>query len=369
MSAAAASDTLELGSWIGDGVRLWPADRAAAPAPRSAPREMARVSRTAEAPHEPGREPEDAGAFTDSSGAVPAPRQDARHARREGGASGAEDAFKSYLQDIRGLALLSREEEVVVARRAATGDPLALRQLVEANLRLTVAIARNYANCGVPMIDLIQEGNIGLMHAAEMFDWRRGTRFGTYAGWWIRQAISRAAREQSRMIHLPEHVAARLHKVRAVTARLTQDHGDEPSIARIADATGLPAEEVTDLLRLVEQPLSLDVTRAGDEHALQDTLEDPDAEVPADVAARHELGDGLRQALDHLAVREREVVRLRFGIEDGHARTLREVGRELRLSRERVRQIETSALARLRRLVGAAHRDDLMPLQAEREAG
>ncbi|HEY7782245.1 MAG TPA: RNA polymerase sigma factor RpoD/SigA, partial [Ktedonobacterales bacterium] len=258
----------------------------------------------------------------------------------------------------------------VVARSAAAGDSLARRRLVEANLRLTVAIARNYANCGVPMIDLIQEGNIGLMHAAELFDWRRGTRFGTYAGWWIRQAISRAAREQSRMIHLPEHVAARLHKVRAVAARLTQDHGDEPTIARIADATGLPAEEVTGLLGLVEQPLSLDVTRAGDEHPLQDTLEDPDAEVPADVAARHELGDGLRQALDHLTEREREIVRMRFGIEDGHARTLREVGRELRLSRERVRQIETSALARLRRVVGATHRgDDLMPPRAEREAG
>ena len=364
--SVAAFDTLELGASIGGATRLQPAEAATTPARREEPRHQGGALDADETPVVPG------------GAGVPAMPRRAGSARREGHAaspSGAEDAFKSYLQDIRGLALLSREEEVVVARRAAAGDTRARRRLVEANLRLAVAIARNYVNCGVPLIDLIQEGNIGLMHAAEMFDWHRGTRFGTYAGWWIRQAISRAAREQSRMIHLPEHVAARLHKVRAVTARLTQDHGDAPTVERIADATGISAAEVTALLGLVEQPLSLDVTRAGDEHPLQDTLEDPDAEVPADVAARHELGDGLRQAMEHLTEREREIVSLRFGIDDGHARTLREVGRELRLSRERVRQIEASALARLRRHVGPAHTGDDVALRGplaswdDREAG
>jgi RNA polymerase primary sigma factor len=267
----------------------------------------------------------------------------------QGGARGTDDAFQSYLQDIRGLSLLSREEELVVARRSAAGDLRARRRLIEANLRLVIAIARAYVKSGVPLIDLIQEGNLGLMRAAEKFDWRHGCRFGTYAGWWIRQAISRAAGDQSHLIHLPEHVAARLYKVRRVGSQLSQERGDEPSPEQIARAADMPVAEVSDLLRVTEQPLSLDAAPdTGDHLRLLEVLEDPDAEAPADIVARQGTSEELRDALGQLAQRERLIVMLRFGIGDGRMRTQREVGVELRISRERVRQIEGQALAKLR---------------------
>jgi RNA polymerase primary sigma factor len=270
-------------------------------------------------------------------------------AGRAGGARGDEDAFRSYLHDIRGLALLSPQEERLVAQRAAAGDARARRRLVEANLRLVIAIARAYARAGVPLVDLIQEGNLGLLRAAEKFDWRRGTRFGTYAGWWIRQAVSRAAGEQARLIHLPERVVVRLHRVRRAAARLAQERGAEPSAEQIAQAADVPLEEVNDLLSLVEQPSSLDAALGTDEHRpLADVLEDSDAEAPAEVASQHLLSEDLHQALARLPQRERSVVMLRFGIGDGCMRTLREVGKELNISRERVRQIEERALASLR---------------------
>src|SRR5579885_1829028 len=174
------------------------------------------------------------------------------------GADGSEDAFQSYLHDIRGLSLISHEEELLLAKRAALGDTRARRRLVEANLRLVIAIARRYVNSGVPLIDLIQEGNMGLMRAAEKFDYKRGTHFGTYATWWIRQAVSRAAGEQSRLIHLPEHVATRLRKVRRVAAQISQESGLDPLPEQIAEAAGMPLEEVDDLLHVTEQPVSLD---------------------------------------------------------------------------------------------------------------
>ncbi|MBA3825089.1 MAG: sigma-70 family RNA polymerase sigma factor [Ktedonobacterales bacterium] len=266
-----------------------------------------------------------------------------------GGAEGSEDAFQSYLHDIRGLSLLSHAEELKLAKRSAGGDIRARRRLVEANLRLVIAIARRYTNSGVPLIDLIQEGNLGLMRAAEKFDWKRGCHFGTYATWWIRQAISRAAGEQSRLIHLPEHVATRLRKVRRVAAQISQESGQDPLPAQIAEAANMPIEEVDDLLHVTEQPVSLDAPSDVDNRlSLSDTLEDPGTLAPADIASQHLLGEELHRALSNLTQRERDVVRLRYGIGDGRSRTLLEVGKELGISRERVRQLEMVALAKLR---------------------
>ncbi len=277
-----------------------------------------------------------------------------------GGADGAEDAFQSYLHDIRGLSLLSHDEERILAQRAQGGDPRARRRLIEANLRLVISIARRYTNSGVPLIDLIQEGNLGLMRAAEKFDWRRGTHFGTYATWWIRQAISRAAGEQSRLIHLPEHVATRLRKVRRVASQLSQENGGDPLPEQIAQASGLAIEEVDDLLHITEQPVSLDTPADAENRlALADTLEDPGIQAPAEIASQHLLGEELHRALSQLTPRERSVVILRYGIGDGRSRTLLEVGKELGISRERVRQLEMVALAKLRGAAGTISLRDL----------
>jgi RNA polymerase primary sigma factor len=266
-----------------------------------------------------------------------------------GGADGSEDAFQSYLHDIRGLSLLSHEEEIILAKLSESGDPRARRRLVEANLRLVISIARRYTNSGVPLIDLIQEGNLGLMRAAEKFDWKRGCHFGTYATWWIRQAISRAAGEQSRMIHLPEHVATRMRKVRRVASQLSQENGGDPLPDQIAEAASMQLTEVEDLMHIVEQPVSLDAPSDGENRlALADTLEDASMQTPADIASQHLLGEELHRALSSLTTRERSVVTLRYGIGDGRSRTLLEVGKELGISRERVRQLEMVALTKLR---------------------
>ena len=272
------------------------------------------------------------------------------HSRRAfQGADGSEDAFQGYLHDIRGLSLISHEEELMLAKLAAAGDARARRRLVEANLRLVIAIARRYVNSGVPLIDLIQEGNMGLMRAAEKFDYKRGTHFGTYATWWIRQAVSRAAGEQSRMIHLPEHVATRLRKVRRIAAQISQESGLDPLPEQIAEAAGMPLEEVDDLLHVTEQPVSLDAPAdTENRYSLADTLEDRSSQAPADIASRHLVGEELHRALSTLTSRERAVVTLRYGIGDGRSRTLLEVGRELNISRERVRQLEMVALMKLR---------------------
>jgi RNA polymerase primary sigma factor len=268
-------------------------------------------------------------------------------------ATGAEDAFQSYLRDIRGLGLLTHAEEIDLAQRAAIGDELARQKLIQSNLRLVIAIARRYTSTGVPLIDLIQEGNLGLMRAAEKFDYRRGCHFGTYATWWIRQAVSRAAGEQSRLIHLPEHVATRLRKVRRVAAQLSQENGLEPLPEQIAEACNIDVNEVVDLLGVIEQPVSLDAP-VDDEarYSLADTLEDSTTPAPAETASQHLLGEELHRALALLTPRERSVVTLRYGIGDGHSRTLLEVGKELGISRERVRQLEVVALMKLRSISG-----------------
>ncbi len=269
--------------------------------------------------------------------------------------TGSEDAFQSYLRDIRGLGLLTHAEEVDLAQRAAAGDELARRKLIESNLRLVIAIARRYTSTGVPLIDLIQEGNLGLIRAAEKFDYRRGCHFGTYATWWIRQAVSRAAGEQSRLIHLPEHVATRLRKVRRIAAQLSQENGLDPLPEQIAEAGNIDVNEVIDLLGIIEQPVSLDAP-VDDEarYSLADTLEDSAAPAPAETASQHLLGEELHKALALLTPRERSVITLRYGIGDGRSRTLLEVGKELGISRERVRQLEVVALMKLRGISSSA---------------
>ncbi len=268
-------------------------------------------------------------------------------------AIGAEDAFQSYLRDIRGLGLLTHAEEIDLAQRAAAGDELARRKLIESNLRLVIAIARRYTSTGVPLIDLIQEGNLGLMRAAEKFDYQRGCHFGTYATWWIRQAVSRAAGEQSRLIHLPEHVATRLRKVRRIAAQLSQENGLDPLPEQIAAACNIEVNEVRDLLGVIEQPISLDAPVDEEaRYSLADTLEDCTTPAPSETASQHLLGEELHRALALLTPRERAVVTLRYGIGDGRSRTLLEVGKELGISRERVRQLEVVALMKLRGISG-----------------
>jgi RNA polymerase primary sigma factor len=261
----------------------------------------------------------------------------------------AEDAFQSYLCDIRGFGLLTHEEEFDLAQRVAAGDEQARRKLIESNLRLVIAIARRYTSSGVPLVDLIQEGNLGLMHAAEKFDYQRGCHFATYATWWIRQAISRAAGDQSRLIHLPEHVATNLRKLRRVVAQLSQENNLDPLPEQIAEACHFGLDEVKHLLEIIEQPVSLDVP-VDDEarYSLADSIEDHAAPALAETASQHLLGEELQRALTLLTPRERSVITLRYGIGDGHSRTLLEVGKELGISRERVRQLEMVALKKMR---------------------
>jgi RNA polymerase primary sigma factor len=289
---------------------------------------------------------------TDALDEIPVPAQRTGVSRTRQ-ATGAEDAFQSYLRDIRGLGLLTHAEEIDLAQRAAAGDELARRKLIESNLRLVIAIARRYTSTGVPLIDLIQEGNLGLMRAAEKFDYQRGCHFGTYATWWIRQAVSRAAGEQSRLIHLPEHVATRLRKVRRIAAQLSQENGLDPLPEQIAEACHIDVNEVIDLLGVIEQPVSLDAPVDEEaRYSLADTLEDNTTPAPSETASQHLLGEELHRALALLTPRERAVITLRYGIGDGRSRTLLEVGKELGISRERVRQLEVVALMKLRGISG-----------------
>ena len=264
------------------------------------------------------------------------------------------DAFQSYLRDISQLDLrnLTPDEEIDLGQRIAAGNEMARRKLIESNLRLVIAIARQYTNAEVPLVDLIQEGNLGLMRAAEKFDYRRGCHFGTYATWWIRQAISRAAGDQSRLIHLPEHVATRLRKVRRVAAQLSQDKGLDPielQPEQIAEACDFKVEEVKHLLGIIEQPVSLDIPMDDENrYSLVDTIEDTVAPALAETASQHLLGEELHRSLALLTERESAVIILRYGIGDGRSRTLIEIGKEMGISRERVRQLEARALQKMR---------------------
>ncbi len=267
-------------------------------------------------------------------------------------ATGTRDAFESYLQDIRGLDLLTHEEEIDIARRAAAGDELARRKLIESNLRLVIALARRYTRAGVLLVDLIQEGNLGLMHAVEKFDYERGNRFSTYATRWILQAICRAVGEQVHAIHLPEHVVVRLRRIRRISVQLALEGGIDPPPEEIAAACRMKVNEVVDLLGIVEQPVSLEAL-VNDEavYSLGHNLVDSTMPPPVENISRHLLDGELERAFLLLTPREQTVIALRFGIGDGESNTLSQIGKKLGVSRERVRQLEGEALMKLRALL------------------
>jgi len=282
--------------------------------------------------------------------------QDAEHDASYGEIAGGDegimrsaDAFESYLRDLGDIALLSPAEELALAMRSLAGDLSARQRLIEANLRLVIANVRRYNWSGVPVCDLVQEGNLGLMHAAERFDWRRGCRFSTYATWWIRQAIRRAVNMHSQLIRVPDRVMDRVRKVRHIVANLAQESGCDPSPAEIAARSGMQIEEVVKLLRLIEQPLSLDVAVGEDDtRSHSETLVDLNIESPEDTAAQHLLGEALSRALMQLTAQERAMLTLRYGLGDGRCRTCGEVSRQLGISRHHATQVEMTGLGKLR---------------------
>jgi RNA polymerase primary sigma factor len=263
--------------------------------------------------------------------------------------SAIDDSVKQYLKEIGMYPLLSAEQELFLAERVSRGDLRARQRLIEANLRLVVSIAKRYSNQGLPLLDLIQEGNIGLMRATQKFDYKRGFRFSTYATWWIRQAISRAIAEHSRSIHIPVHVVELIYKIKRVARRIYQEQGVEALPEQIAAEVGLPRDRIVELLNASEQPISLDAPMADDEeYHLADTLEDTSMHVPVDPVAYQALRDQIEQALTVLNPRERTIIEMRYGLMDGHSLSLDEVSTIFRLTRERIRQIEVKALRKLR---------------------
>ena len=304
----------------------------------------------------------------------------------DGGGGAGSDPVRFYLKEIGKVPLLSGEEEVTLARRIEIGAEAELRfaeraavvesggdpeplteaerrewqrqvsagesakaKLIEANLRLVVSIAKRYRNRNLAFLDLIQEGNLGLMRAVEKFDYTKGFKFSTYATWWIRQAITRAIADQARTIRIPVHMVETINKVVRVQRQLLQELGREPTVNEVAERSEMTALRVREILRLNQDTVSLEQPM-GDEDgfSLSDVIEDADAEVPADAATRAMLSEAVKEALSQLSEREQKVVRLRFGLEDGHMRTLEEVGREFGVTRERIRQIEAKTLAKLR---------------------
>ncbi|HLH63446.1 MAG TPA: sigma-70 family RNA polymerase sigma factor [Ktedonobacteraceae bacterium] len=260
-----------------------------------------------------------------------------------------DDAVKQYLKEIGTYPLLTAEQELLLAERIAHGDQAALHSLIEANLRLVVSIAKRYSNQGLPLLDIVQEGNIGLMRAAEKFDYRRGYRFSTYATWWIRQAISRAIAEHSRTIHIPVHVVEIIYKIKRAARRLYQEYGSEPLPEQLAAEVGLPKDRVIELLSVCDQPVSLDAPVAEDEqYHLADTLEDTNPVNTVDQVSYQLLRNSIEQAMNVLDPRERTILSMRYGLQDGKTHTLDEVSVEFKLTRERIRQIEVKALRKLR---------------------
>ncbi len=263
--------------------------------------------------------------------------------------SAVDDSVKQYLKEIGMYPLLTAEQELLLAERVASGDLRARQRLIEANLRLVVSIAKRYSNQGLPLLDLIQEGNIGLMRATQKFDYKRGFRFSTYATWWIRQAISRTIAEHSRCIHIPVHVVELIYKIKRIARRMYQEQGIEALPEQIAAEIGLLPERVVELLGASEQPISLDAPMADDEeYHLADTLEDNMTPVPVDQSSYILLQEQIDQALTVLNPRERIIIEMRYGLKDGHSLSLDEVSAIFRLTRERIRQIEVKALRKLR---------------------
>jgi len=262
---------------------------------------------------------------------------------------GIDDPVRMYLKEIGRVPLLSAEEEVELARCMEQGDEEAKRRLAEANLRLVVSIAKRYVGRGMLFLDLIQEGNLGLIKAVEKFDYRKGYKFSTYATWWIRQAITRAIADQARTIRIPVHMVETINKLIRVSRQLLQELGSEPVPEEIAVEMDIPVERVREILKIAQEPVSLETPIGEEEDShLGDFIEDEDAPAPAEAASFILLKEQLEEVLETLTHREEKVLRLRFGLDDGRARTLEEVGQEFGVTRERIRQIEAKALRKLR---------------------
>jgi RNA polymerase primary sigma factor len=310
------------------------------------------------------------------------PRRAKPRARESGDRASTSDPVRMYLREIGQVPLLTAEDEVRLAKRIEKGSEAAeqladlsaagrldelefsvrrrlqrsaadgeaaKRELTQANLRLVVSIAKRYVGRGMLLLDLVQEGNLGLMRAVEKFDWTKGFKFSTYATWWIRQAITRAIADQARTIRIPVHMVESINKVHRMQRQLVQELEREPTVDELAEKVDMTPTRVREILRISQDPLSLDSpVGEEDDSNLADFIEDLQAEAPADVATRHMLNDAVLEALDELTPREKEVVRLRFGLDDGQARTLEEVGKQFGVTRERIRQIEAKTLAKLR---------------------
>jgi RNA polymerase primary sigma factor len=260
-----------------------------------------------------------------------------------------DDPVRMYLKEIGRIPLLTAEEEVELAKRIEQGDEEAKRRLAEANLRLVVSIAKRYVGRGMLFLDLIQEGNLGLIKAVEKFDYRKGYKFSTYATWWIRQAITRAIADQARTIRIPVHMVETINKLVRVQRQLLQELGRDPAPEEIAKEMDIPVERVREIMKIAQEPVSLETPIGEEEDShLGDFIEDEDALAPAEAASFILLKEQLEEVLETLTPRERDVLRLRFGLEDGKARTLEEVGQKFKVTRERIRQIEAKALRKLR---------------------
>ena len=260
-----------------------------------------------------------------------------------------EDPVRMYLKEIGKVPLLTADEEIELAKRMEKGDEAAKNRLAEANLRLVVSIAKRYVGRGMLFLDLIQEGNLGLIKAVEKFDYRKGYKFSTYATWWIRQGITRAISDQARTIRIPVHMVETINKLIRVSRQLLQELGREPTPEEIAEAMNTPVEKVREILKISQEPVSLETPIGEEEDShLGDFIQDDNVPVPAEAAAFTLLREQLDEVLDQLTDREQKVLRLRFGLDDGRARTLEEVGKEFQVTREGIRQIEAKALRKLR---------------------
>ncbi|HBM81323.1 MAG: RNA polymerase sigma factor RpoD [Clostridiales bacterium] len=260
-----------------------------------------------------------------------------------------DDPVRMYLKEIGKVPLLSAEEEIELAKRMQRGDEEAKKKLAEANLRLVVSIAKRYVGRGMLFLDLIQEGNLGLIKAVEKFDYKKGFKFSTYATWWIRQAITRAIADQARTIRIPVHMVETINKLIRVSRQLLQELGREPTAEEIAKEMKMPADKVREIMKIAQEPVSLETPIGEEEDShLGDFIPDDEAPAPAEAAAFTLLKEQLIDVLDTLTPREEKVLRLRFGLDDGRARTLEEVGKEFKVTRERIRQIEAKALRKLR---------------------
>ena len=260
-----------------------------------------------------------------------------------------DDPVKVYLKEIGRVPLLTPEEEIELAIKIVDGDAEAKKRLCQANLRLVVSIAKRYLGRGMLFLDLIQEGNLGLLKAVDKFDYTKGFKFSTYATWWIRQAITRAIADQGRTIRIPVHMVETINKVKKISSQLLHQNGHEPTADEIAEELEMPVDKVRDIMRVAQEPVSLETPIGEEEDShLGDFIPDDDAPAPADAASHTLLREQLNEVLDTLTPREEKVLRLRFGLEDGRSRTLEEVGKEFKVTRERIRQIEAKALRKLR---------------------